>query len=254
MAGDPDTAGQSRSPESIDRFMVAVCGAIWLVLLAMSVVATVALVQLGRGRDAGPDGQSSWLLYSIIAVSALIIAGAIPLLLRARRTAFADPGSTGSDPGGVSGSGVAGSGVAGSGVSGSGVSGSGVSGSGVSGSGSGVADSGPVLPVEAPTEKLRVFGTAVDPYAREAAPEPVAVSRVPAGVVDRLWLRGTASLLGAMGLALTAVATATYLLATGSDTETWVALGTAAVITVAMPAVLVAFARRLSDATDAAAG
>ena len=232
MAGDPDTAGQSRSPESIDRFMVAVCGAIWLVLLAMSVVATVALVQLGRGRDAGPDGQSSWLLYSIIAVSALIIAGAIPLLLRARRTALADPGSTGSDPGGVSGSGVAGSGVA----------------------GSGVADPGPVLPVEAPTEKLRVFGTAVDPYAREAAPEPAAVSRVPAGVVDRLWLRGTASLLGAMGLALTAVATATYLLATGSDTETWVALGTAAVITVAMPAVLVAFARRLSDATDAAAG
>ena len=229
MAGDPDTAGQSRSPESIDRFMVAVCGAIWLVLLAMSVVATVALVQLGRGRDAGPDGQPSWLLYSIIAVSALIIAGAIPLLLRARRTALADPGSTGSDPDGVSGSG---SGVA----------------------GSGVADPGPVLPVEAPTEKLRVFGTAVDPYAREAAPEPAAVSRVPAGVVDRLWLRGTASLLGAMGLALTAVATATYLLATGSDTGTWVALGTAGAITVAMPAVLVAFARRLSDAIEAAAG
>ena len=232
MAGDPDTAGQSRSPESIDRFMVAVCGAIWLVLLAMSVVATVALVQLGRGRDAGPDGQPSWLLYSIIAVSALIIAGAIPLLLRARRTALADPGSTGSDPDGVSGSGVSGSGV----------------------SGSGVADPGPVLPVEAPTEKLRVFGTAVDPYAREAAPEPAAVSRVPAGVVDRLWLRGTASLLGAMGLALTAVATATYLLATGSDTGTWVALGTAGAITVAMPAVLVAFARRLSDAIEAAAG
>ena len=237
MAGDPDTAGQSRSPESIDRFMVAVCGAIWLVLLAMSVVATVALVQLGRGRDAGPDGQPSWLLYSIIAVSALIIAGAIPLLLRARRTALADPGSTGSDPDGVSGSGVSGSGVSGSGVA-----------------GSGVADPGPVLPVEAPTEKLRVFGTAVDPYAREAAPEPAAVSRVPAGVVDRLWLRGTASLLGAMGLALTAVATATYLLATGSDTGTWVALGTAGAITVAMPAVLVAFARRLSDAIEAAAG
>ena len=232
MAGDPDTAGQSRSPESIDRFMVAVCGAIWLVLLAMSVVATVALVQLGRGRDAGPDGQPSWLLYSIIAVSALIIAGAIPLLLRARRTALADPGSIGSDPDGVVGSGVVGSGVA----------------------GSGVADPGPVLPVEAPTEKLRVFGTAVDPYAREAAPEPAAVSRVPAGVVDRLWLRGTASLLGAMGLALTAVATATYLLATGSDTGTWVALGTAGAITVAMPAVLVAFARRLSDAIEAAAG
>ena len=229
MAGDPVAAGQTRSPEAVDRAMVAVCGAIWLVMLAMSVVATVALVQLGRGRDADPGGQSSWLLYSVIAVSALIIAGAIPLLLRARRTALADPGA-GADSGG---------------------SGSGVSGSGGSGSGSGAADPGPVLPIEAPTEKLRVFGTAVDPYAREAAPAPAAVSRVPAAVVDRLWLRGTTSLLGAMGLALTAVATATYLLTAGNDTGTWVALGTAAVITVAMPAILVAFARRLSEATDA---
>ena len=234
MAGDPAAAGQTRSPEAVDRAMVAVCGAIWLVMLAMSVVATVALVQLGRGRDADPGGQSSWLLYSVIAVSALIIAGAIPLLLRARRTALADPGAG-----------------AGSGESGLGKSGLGKSGSGESGSGSGAADPGPVLPIEAPTEKLRVFGTAVDPYAREAAPAPATVSRVPAAVVDRLWLRGTTSLLGAMGLALTAVATATYLLTAGNDTGTWVALGTAAVITVATPAILVAFARRLSEATDA---
>jgi hypothetical protein len=234
MAGDPAAAGQTRSPEAVDRAMVAVCGAIWLVMLAMSVVATVALVQLGRGRDADPGGQSSWLLYSVIAVSALIIAGAIPLLLRARRTALADPGAG-----------------AGSGESGLGKSGLGKSGSGESGSGSGAADPGPVLPIEAPTEKLRVFGTAVDPYAREAAPAPAAVSRVPAAVVDRLWLRGTTSLLGAMGLALTAVATATYLLTAGNDTGTWVALGTAAVITVATPAILVAFTRRLSDAIDA---
>ena len=232
MAGDPAAAGQTRSPEAVDRAMVAVCGAIWLVMLAMSVVATVALVQLGRGRDADPGGQSSWLLYSVIAVSALIIAGAIPLLLRARRTALADPGAG----------------------AGSGESGLGKSGSGESGSGSGAADPGPVLPIEAPTEKLRVFGTAVDPYAREAAPAPAAVSRVPAAVVDRLWLRGTTSLLGAMGLALTAVATATYLLTAGNDTGTWVALGTAAVITVATPAILVAFTRRLSEAIDAVEG
>jgi hypothetical protein len=237
MAGDPAAAGQTRSPEAVDRAMVAVCGAIWLVMLAMSVVATVALVQLGRGRDADPGGQSSWLLYSVIAVSALIIAGAIPLLLRARRTALADPGAG-----------------AGSGESGLGKSGLGKSGSGESGSGSGAADPGPVLPIEAPTEKLRVFGTAVDPYAREAAPAPAAVSRVPAAVVDRLWLRGTTSLLGAMGLALTAVATATYLLTAGNDTGTWVALGTAAVITVATPAILVAFTRRLSEAIDAVEG
>jgi hypothetical protein len=234
MAGDPAAAGQTRSPEAVDRAMVAVCGAIWLVMLAISVVATVALVQLGQGREADPGGQSSWLLYSVIAVSALIIAGAIPLLLRARRTALADPGAG-----------------AGSGESGLGKSGLGKSGSGESGSGSGAADPGPVLPIEAPTEKLRVFGTAVDPYAREAAPAPATVSRVPAAVVDRLWLRGTTSLLGAMGLALTAVATATYLLTAGNDTGTWVALGTAAVITVATPAILVAFTRRLSDAIDA---
>ena len=232
MAGDPAAAGQTRSPEAVDRAMVAVCGAIWLVMLAMSVVATVALVQLGQGREADPGGQSSWLLYSVIAVSALIIAGAIPLLLRARRTALADPGAG----------------------AGSGESGLGKSGSGESGSGSGAADPGPVLPIEAPTEKLRVFGTAVDPYAREAAPAPATVSRVPAAVVDRLWLRGTTSLLGAMGLALTAVATATYLLTAGNDTGTWVALGTAAVITVATPAILVAFTRRLSDAIDAVEG
>ncbi len=225
MAGDPAAAGQARSPESVDRAMVAVCGAIWLVMLAMSVVATVALVQLGQGRDADPGGQSSWLLYSVIAVSALIIAGAIPLLLRARRTALADPGTG---------------------------AGSGESGSGGSGSGSGAADRGPLVPIEAPTEKLRVFGTAVDLSAREAA--PVSVSRVPAAVVDRLWLRGTTSLLGAMGLALTAVATATYLLTMANDTGTWVALGIAAAITVAMPAILVAFARRLSEATDAVEG
>ena len=230
MAGDPAAAGQARSPESVDRAMVAVCGAIWLVMLAMSVVATVALVQLGQGRDADPGGQSSWLLYSVIAVSALIIAGAIPLLLRARRTALADPGTG----------------------AGSGESGSGGSGSGGAGSGSGAADRGPLVPIEAPTEKLRVFGTAVDPSAREAA--PVSVSRVPAAVVDRLWLRGTTSLLGAMGLALTAVATATYLLTMANDTGTWVALGIAAAITVAMPAILVAFARRLSEATDAVEG
>ncbi len=235
MAGDPAAAGQARSPESVDRAMVAVCGAIWLVMLAMSVVATVALVQLGQGRDADPGGQSSWLLYSVIAVSALIIAGAIPLLLRARRTALADPGTG-----------------AGSGESGSGGPGSGESGSGGSGSGSGAADRGPLVPIEAPTEKLRVFGTAVDLSAREAA--PVSVSRVPAAVVDRLWLRGTTSLLGAMGLALTAVATATYLLTMANDTGTWVALGIAAAITVAMPAILVAFARRLSEATDAVEG
>jgi len=175
--------------------------------LAVSVIATVALVQLGRGNVGGTDKQSPWLLYSIIAVSALIIAGAIPLLLRARQTALPDAATDVPAP------------------------------------------DAPVRPTEAPTEKLRVFGTAVDPYARKLE-VPTAVPRVPATVVDRLLLRGTTSLLGAMGLALIAVATATYLLANDSDTAAWAALGTAAVITVAMPAILVAFQRRLADTVD----
>ena len=204
---DPADAEQGRSPETVDRLMVGVCGAIWLVLLAVSVIATVALVQLGRGHVGGTDKQSPWLLYTIIAVSALIIVGAIPLLLRARQTALPDAGTDVPAP------------------------------------------DAPVRPTEAPTEKLRVFGTAVDPYARKLE-VPTAVPRVPATVVDRLLLRGTTSLLGVMGLALIAVATATYLLANGSDTAAWAALGTAAVITVAMPAILVAFQRRLADTVD----
>ncbi|MFN0144142.1 MAG: DUF2561 family protein [Mycobacterium sp.] len=210
MASDPAdierTAHDAGSPETVDRLMVGVCGAIWLVLLAISVIATVALVRLGRGPVGDAEKHSSWLLYSIIVVSALIIIGAIPLLMRARRTALTESGPTPDVP----------------------------------------AVDAPVRPTEAPTEKLRVFGTAVDPYApqpQSSAPMP----EVPAAAVERLWLRGSVSLLAAMGLALIAVATATYLLATESDTGAWMALGTAAVITVAMPAILVAFQRRLAD-------
>ena len=206
--------GERRSPETVDRVMVGVCGAIWLVLLAVTVIATVALVHLGRGRDGGAqEQQSSWLLYSVIAVSALVIAGAIPLLMRARRAALAEPSVAVEEP---------------------------------------VAPA-PVRPVEAPTEKLRVFGTAIDPDAGPADTTAAQVSGVNTAVIDRLWLRGTASLLAAIGLALIAVATGTYLLATGNDTASWVALGAAAVITVAMPAILVGFQRLLADEADVVA-
>ena len=217
MASNPvdtePTAVDARSPETVDRLMVGVCGAIWLVLLAVSVIATVALVQLGRGHVDGAEKHSSWLLYSIIIVSALIIIGAIPLLMRARRTALAESGPAPDEP----------------------------------------AADAPVRPTEAPTEKLRVFGTAVDPYALQPQ-AAAAMPKVPVAAVERLWLRGSVSLLAAMGLALIAVATATYLLATESDTGAWTALGAAAVITVAMPAILVAFQRRLADVIDDTAG
>jgi len=200
---------EARSPETVDRLMVGICGAIWLVLLAVSVIAAVALVQLGRGHAGGGEEHSSWLLYSIIVVSALIIIGAIPLLLRARRMALTESEPAPEAP----------------------------------------AADAPVRPTEAPTEKLRVFGTSVDPYARKAEPadaEPV----IPTAAVERLWLRGSVSLMAAMGLGLIAVAIATYLLANASDTGAWVALGTAAVITVGMPAILVGFQRKLADVVE----
>ncbi len=76
----------------MDRLLVGVCGAIWLVLLAVTVIAIVALVDMSRGHTASSGGSHTpWLLYSIIIVSGgLIILGAIPLLIRARRTALSD--------------------------------------------------------------------------------------------------------------------------------------------------------------------
>lgn len=79
-------------PDVIDRILVGACAAIWLVLLGVSVAAVVALADLGRGfhRTAG-SSHTTWVLYVVIIVSALIIAGAIPVLLRARRMAQTDP-------------------------------------------------------------------------------------------------------------------------------------------------------------------
>jgi hypothetical protein len=75
-------------PDVIDRILLGVCAAIWLIWLGASVAATVALADLGRGfHKAARSNHSTWLLYAVIIVSALIIAGAIPVLLRARRGA-----------------------------------------------------------------------------------------------------------------------------------------------------------------------
>lgn len=204
-------ASAARSPEAVDRILVGVCGAIWLVFLAAAAVASVALVRLASGHPSGGERNPSWVLYSVIVVSALIIVGAIPLLLRARRNALADRSEEVT--------------VVTTEVR------------------------SPAQPGDAPTEKMRVFG--VDPYAQRVPVVPPA-PRIPAAVLDRLWLRGTTSLLSAMGLALIAVAVATYLLAASSDTGAWVALALAGVVTIAMPAVLVFHQRTLGEIVEEA--
>ncbi|MCB0943289.1 MAG: DUF2561 family protein [Mycobacterium sp.] len=230
---DSAAAHDARSPETVDRLLVGVCGAIWLVLLAVGVTAIVALVDLGRGHTLGGDGKHTpWLLYSVIVVSGLVILGAIPLLIRARRTALAEPHEPAPA---VTTAAKAASAAA-----------------------SRTPEAPPSRAAEAPTEKLKVFGTAVDPYQRyqpdyvQSSASRRADPLIPATELDRLWLRCTVSILGAIGLALIAVSTATYLLAVDKETLAWVALGVAAVITVAMPAIPVLYLRQLRAALEEA--
>lgn len=79
-------------PDVIDRLLLGACAAVWLVLLGVSVAAVVALANLGRGFHKTAGGtHTPWVLYAVIIVSALIIAGAIPVLLRARRMGLIEP-------------------------------------------------------------------------------------------------------------------------------------------------------------------
>lgn len=220
MRFDTDT----RTPEATDRLMVGICGAIWLVWLVVSAVAAAALINLGRGNRAAEG--SPWLLYTVIAVSALVVAGAIPLLIKARRAAAESRESAPPAHGEARAESVT------------------------------VPPSIPAAPVaEAPTEKMRVFGAAVDPRGGQARAGRHAQPEDPPppsdDITDRLFLRGTTSLLSGMGLALVAVSTATYLLASGTDIGAWVALGIAGLFTAAMPAILVLAQRELADVTGA---
>ena len=164
------------SPEVVDRILVGACAAIWLIWLGVSVVAVVALVGLGRGFHQAPrnsvahNAHTNWVLYSIIIVSAIVIAGAIPVLLRARRMSEAEPA--------------------------------------------------------APTAAHAAGTPAASPAAQWSGEE-----------VDRVWLRGTFALAGAMGVALIGAAVATYLMAIGRDGPSWIVYGVAGAVVAAMPVV-----------------
>lgn len=79
----------ARSPETADRALVGACAAVWLLALGFAVAAGVALANLGSGRstESGDGGGTPWLLYVVIAVSVVVIALSVPLLLKARNTA-----------------------------------------------------------------------------------------------------------------------------------------------------------------------
>jgi hypothetical protein len=232
MSYNTGTAGRSRfsvatatdSPENLDRILLVACAVIWLAVLGSGVAATVALVDLARGHPASSvTSDTPWLLYTVIGVSALVIVGAIPLLLRARRTALADPrpqaraGGVRPSPG---------------------------------------RPQAPSRVGEAPTEKLRGYGPVAHPVrSRGAYPVPAAApstfnAALPAAV-DRVWVRCAVVIAGAMGVALVAVHIATYLMAVGNDGPAWIAYGAAGLVTLAMPVITWVFLRQLRAMLDA---
>jgi hypothetical protein len=186
----PDTV----PPDVVDRILVGACAAIWLVLIGVSVAATVALVDLGRGfHKMARNPHTTWVLYAVIVVSALIIAGAIPVLLRARRMAHREPAARSV---------------------------------GVSARGG--------QPVRSGSAANRTRGGTARSTQVKAFSQ---VAEWSGEAVDRIWLRGTLALTATMGIALIAVAAATYLMAVRHDGASWVCYGLAGLVTLGMPVI-----------------
>jgi hypothetical protein len=209
------------SEQKLDRTLLLACAGIWLAVLGSAVAATVALVDLGRSQPASSEGSDTpWLLYAVIAVSALVIAGSVPLLLRARRAALDDP-RAGRGP---------------------------VARPSVGQSLPTAARQPPTIQRQPPTERMRPAGT------RSAYRPPAARSTFDATLpakVDRLWLRFAVVLASAMGVALLAVGIATYLMAVGNEGPSWIAYGATGLVTLAMPVIPLFYLRQLRELLDA---
>jgi hypothetical protein len=226
MTHNPRAAAPSRldpssgDAENIDRILLAGCAVIWLAALGSAVAATVALVGLGSGHSAESAATSGtpWLLYGVIGVSALIILGAIPLLVRARRAALDDP-RAGHGPRPAAGR-----------------------------------PQTPARAAEPRTQMLRSSQPSGAPTrARSAYPASSGVSTFDASLppaVDRIWLRCAVVIASAMGIALLAIGIATYLMADGHDTFSWAAYIVAGLVTLALPAAPWIYLRQLHEIVD----
>lgn len=209
MPNDLDSETRSRvtdgAPDPIDRILLGVCVAVWLAALGAGVAAVVTLTDMGS-KHTSVSHATPWLLYTVIGVSAAVIIGAVPLLLRARRSVNRTSPQVfthDNDP----------------------------------------ADEGPPPLVgrnvepgfgEAATTKLRSFN---DPAVRGYAVSPASsMVGFPVAAVDQLWLRSTVGIATAMGVATLLVFLATYMMADAHDALSWTLYGLAGLFTVAMPA------------------
>lgn len=192
--------------DRVDRILLGSCAGIWLVALGAGVAATVALIDLGRGHaQTSGDSGTPWLLYSIIGISAVVIIGAVPLLLRARREALAADEAPARRPV------------------------------------SAQPPSAAVAGVEAPTEKLRVSEPVSGRFSGPGYSSPWAHSpSLPTSLVaavDQVWLRFAVVMACAIGIAMVLIGVATYLNAVGSGTAAWVFYVLAGLTALAMPVV-----------------
>jgi Protein of unknown function (DUF2561) len=226
MADNTDAAGRSRLRTGLDtgafdrtdRILLGACAAVWLGALGAGVAATVALVDLGNGHaQSTGESETPWLLYVVIAVSAAVIIGAVPLLLRARRAALQEspPPARATPVGAVPGQAPP-----------------------------------PVRGAEAPTEKLRLPSTAGGSVAvsRPGYPTREAIDPPPSPVmtaVDQLWLRCVVIIAIAMGVAMIAIGVATYLMAVEHNAAAWVLYVLTGIVTVGMPAIPWLYLRQL---------
>jgi len=202
----------SESRDQTDRILLIACAAVWLVALGAAVAAIVALVDLGQAHATGAGEQDTpWLLYTVIGVSALVIVGAIPLLIRARRTAL--------DGGGQR--------------------------TAAERSGGTQNVFGPPLGTE--TRQRSLSGPAIR---RAPTPPATSRIGFPTAAVEQLWLRSTAAMATAIGAATAAVGFGTYFMASGHDGVAWSAYAVAGLVTVGMPAIPWFFLGRLRDLLD----
>lgn len=212
----------SNDADSVDRILLAACAVIWLAALGSAVAATVALVNLGSGhQESSSESGTPWLLYGVIAVSALVIVGAIPLLIRARRAALEDPRA--------------------------------------GGGGAVRPNAGRAQPVtrgpDPRTQTMRTMkqAPAAPGRLRGGHPSSPGISTFDAALppaVDRLWLRCPVVIASAMGVALLAIGIATYLMAAGHDAFAWTAYVVAGLVTLAMPAIPWIYLRQLHELVD----
>lgn len=217
MPYDTDAAGHTRTNpgsvpgrlddlDRVDRILLGACAALWLAALGAGVAATVSLVELGRGQPRTAEATDTpWLLYTVIGVSAVVIIGAIPLLLRARRTAFTEqqPPAKPTEPPARSGD----------------------------------------APTE--KLRIAPTGPAPVPPRRASAVRDAERAGPHAKAVDQVWFRCAVVIGCAMGAGLVAAGVATYLMAVDQQIAAWSVFGVSALVTVGMPAIPWFYLRQL---------